>query len=1398
MGEVAEVLLRIKLDGSDANRGLSQLIGQLQGMGAQVNSSVTPALTGASQAMGALGGSISAAAMSLAGAASGAAAFTGAIAAAASAVKEFAHAEQISAKVEAVLHATGHAAGLTKRQLDDMAKALSAVSGVEDEVISNAQAVLLTFRNIRGEAFERTTRAALDLSAVMGGDLQSSIVQLGRALQDAAAGETAGLTALRRAGISFTDAQVQMIKKLGESGDAAKAMAVVLNEVEREVGGAAERMGSTVGGELAKLTVAWGNLKEALGENIVALGVTDVIRGLTAVLTDGQVAMEAFVATARDLSVAGQLINTAFRAVTGTEWLSSMAGVSIGEEDFSQLTKRTWENTYKRYRQMADTTKAQLAAAAPESAEAARLNKLLDEQAAVLQRLHAARKEVYGRAALEEAAAARAEEEAAAARAKKAAEEAEKAAKKAAEEQAKAAKKRAEEQARALAALLDYLDPAAKRLREFRDAEALLADRLAAGAITQDQYTEAMERLRAKVAQAKAEFAQAPMTVDQTQDYIDKTIDRLSGVMTGTNWQVAFDKVFEQAGRSLGQAIQWGMADTFRTLAQHGDVKDALETFAADVSGIFSQAIATGLMDALFGYHDEQGNWISGDKAFSERFGKLSRGEQIGVGLASMAGQYLYSSGMQRGDRGQAALGGAMTGAATGFTVGNVIGAVIGAIVGGVAAYFMSGSKSTDYHFWGELRKPMWFDGMSVGGGWAGMYSDVTGYGDLEESEMSKKIVQQYRTLSTQFREILFLLEQPLGDWKTISIEMRGSAGDFNTVMKHLLDSKIPAELVDAYRDTLTAGLEALGVTQQRANELLNAFKTMDPTEAMAQLKQFVTAIVEGAQMLEKLGVGTPALVELANAGAWQKYASGYAEATGQIDKYMVGLGELSPEELLRRFDAVSGIISQQYTAALEILQQIGSIRSGITSGWEQFQAGRALTVAQRGGLGDFASFVTTRFQDTLDQVLGSASGMNLEEVQKAWQDLQQWGQALSQVADQLEDLLPQFDALTESLGDLDSAMSVSLEDRWADLAKDSQARFFEATGEKLAEVQRLRDTLADLGAPELLNSVTRMRDLASEAFELANQNLQAIYAASQNVASTYATLWAGWDEAEAKKAGPKQLGEYYVDQLMKLQDQLRGATSPEEIQAINTEIAKYAQALYGMDEQIKLQLGDGSIVDVLDWLRPWTKAQEEFSQQQLAEWKKANQGVVDQFKDALSGLTTVLDTEKTNLETTIAALRALIDEQMGGAVNALVTRLNELETAVGDNVTALGLVLETLLAFLGTGAPPVPKTNQDPRIPRRRIGLPGGGSDEGEPPPPGPPPPDIQESDTLLGAINGLTTGTTSLNAVVEDLAEQLEELKATVAMFAGTTLTVELDEGLLGSANTNALRIISRGGVM
>jgi len=189
--------------------------------------------------------------------------------------------ERAVSNLDAVLKATGGTVGLTSRELQDMASAFQEVTLFGDEAIIGMNAVLLGFRGIRGDQFERTTEAILDMATIMGGDLVGAAQQLGKALDS----PIQGMGALGKVGFIFTDQQKEMVKVLEESGDLLGAQEIILGEVEKAFGGAARAAGDTSTGAFTKLSGVISDMKEGFGQ-VIADGMNPFVVKLTNIIRE--------------------------------------------------------------------------------------------------------------------------------------------------------------------------------------------------------------------------------------------------------------------------------------------------------------------------------------------------------------------------------------------------------------------------------------------------------------------------------------------------------------------------------------------------------------------------------------------------------------------------------------------------------------------------------------------------------------------------------------------------------------------------------------------------------------------------------------------------------------------------------------------------------------------------------------------------------------------------------------------------------------------------------------------------------------------------------------------------------------------------------------------------------
>lgn len=181
----------------------------------------------------------------------------------ASGIADAREAAQVLAQTEAVITSTGGAAQRTAEQVTDLAAKLSAASGESlfgDTQIQDAENLLLTFTNIKGEVFDLATAISVDMAQALGGEPQDQAIALGKALNN----PIQGITALTRVGVTFDEQQKRQIETMQRAGDMAGAQKIILAELNKEFGGSARAAAQADGG--------WAMFQDRMGEAAETIG----------------------------------------------------------------------------------------------------------------------------------------------------------------------------------------------------------------------------------------------------------------------------------------------------------------------------------------------------------------------------------------------------------------------------------------------------------------------------------------------------------------------------------------------------------------------------------------------------------------------------------------------------------------------------------------------------------------------------------------------------------------------------------------------------------------------------------------------------------------------------------------------------------------------------------------------------------------------------------------------------------------------------------------------------------------------------------------------------------------------------------------------------------------------
>jgi hypothetical protein len=237
--------------------------------------------------------------------------------------------ETINAQTSSALESTGAQAWISASQVEELAGSLERLTSTEAESIQEGANLLLTFKNIQNQAgegndiFNQATTAMVDMSRAMGTDASSGAIQLGKALND----PTAGISALSRVGITFTEDQKDMIKSLQDSGDMMGAQKIILEELNSQFGGSGEAYAQTYAGQVEQLGHQMGTLGETIFSSLMPAleGIVGAATPFFEFLNENPVLVQAMAIALGVLAAAMIAMTVANWAMTTSVWANTAA-----------------------------------------------------------------------------------------------------------------------------------------------------------------------------------------------------------------------------------------------------------------------------------------------------------------------------------------------------------------------------------------------------------------------------------------------------------------------------------------------------------------------------------------------------------------------------------------------------------------------------------------------------------------------------------------------------------------------------------------------------------------------------------------------------------------------------------------------------------------------------------------------------------------------------------------------------------------------------------------------------------------------------------------------------------------------------------------------------------------
>lgn len=159
-----------------------------------------------------------------------------------------------------------------KKSADELGKATL----FDEEDFTKGFKLLTSFKTIGVNSYEDVAKTAANMAQVLDQDVNSTLLQVAKALE----APDVGLTALQRSGTRFTESQKQQVKAMVAANQTAEAQAFILKELERQYGGAAEAAATGFAGAMDTLGEFTRDAMEALG-GFVAPGIIAAVNGLS-------------------------------------------------------------------------------------------------------------------------------------------------------------------------------------------------------------------------------------------------------------------------------------------------------------------------------------------------------------------------------------------------------------------------------------------------------------------------------------------------------------------------------------------------------------------------------------------------------------------------------------------------------------------------------------------------------------------------------------------------------------------------------------------------------------------------------------------------------------------------------------------------------------------------------------------------------------------------------------------------------------------------------------------------------------------------------------------------------------------------------------------------------------
>lgn len=449
----------------------------------------------------------------------------------------------------------------------------------------------------------------------------------------------------------------------------------------------------------------------------------------------------------------------------------------------------------------------------------------------------------------------------------------------------------------------------------------------------------------------------------------------------------------------------------------------------------------------------------------------------------------------------------------------------------------------------------------------------------------------------------------------------------------------------------IVAMMQQLGFANSKIQEIARQIDLRDPEQFVEWLTKILTAVRSMKESTTKLGRTAAEIVAEQEALQNQTPAEAFREPIQNLLNEVPGILALTGDEAVNATadfaDAVAELIRQEEAAIMRLHEMAEAIKDQAKSLRESADAARRTPTEQ-------LAYIGPRIAENFQKIIDAT---NPNDVQKAWD------QFYSDMTYVINGIVARIQAMRGLIAEMKAMQEAIANGPMADPQQNPYLWLAQNAEQITKATTAFRGTKKD--TDEQVTAARTLFGLIQQRYQFELQMLERIKSVVESVGRTYEE-WV-FQTQLGGMTNEHDKGHALLSRIQKLQEDLRGAKSPEEAERIFNQILGLANQMLAQPQDpanaeaarafvMQLMADTKKIFDsVTDGMK--TKAEDDITElgKQLKTFTTEFGDALDTMETDLGAALTLLDTAATNASTKLNSFADALVTEMGKLTDALI-----------------------------------------------------------------------------------------------------------------------------------------------